>query len=163
MDNTAVHRDLFDSQTQPFRLAAWPTSDEVIYWEYQTINYALDLTLTYSPDRFMRELSKPPLQLLRHEALQLLHLARAQATQLTQASTAQNKAMMELRLQRYIQDNHNLDPRAELQALKQLSLVQGLTSDPDQKQNPFKNLMQVIQDTTDKRLSPSHSHNRDDL
>lgn len=110
---------------------AWPSPGQIMAWESLLIEQVLELRLHYSPSRIRRELLEK-FALSPAEIQGLLDMAKVQAMQDTDLSKEEARALMVLRLEQYAsRAREDCNLREELAALKQLSIIQGLSDRQD--------------------------------
>lgn len=108
---------------------AFPTKLQIVTWEVLLIEETLDLLVDKS-DRATRKNLYYKYGLMEHEIDQLIKLAQQRAMEQHCGDQDTNRAIVILKIQDYIRRcRESLNVKAEMNGLKQLSLVMGLTNE----------------------------------
>lgn len=108
---------------------AFPTKLQILTWEILLIDETLDLLIDKS-DRAARKHLYYKYGLLEHEVDQLIKMAQQRAMEQSCGDQDTNRAIVILKIQDYIRRcRDSLNVKAEMNGIKQLSLVMGLTNE----------------------------------
>lgn len=116
----------------------WPSRLQIIYWEEQLIQETLRLLVDKGTPQTKQAL-KDKHGLTEAETRVLVKLAFQLARDNTDVEVEEQRAVMVLRLEEFVRRSREaMELRAELAALKQLSIVQGLSkTDPEDSMHVF--------------------------
>ncbi len=105
---------------------AFPSRIEICTWEGMLVEEACQWLVEHSQQRVRQQLHDH-YGLMPHECLSVIKMAKIHARKQLEGDTEEDKAIMVMRLEDFAKRARgSLDIRAELAALKQLSIIQGL-------------------------------------
>lgn len=136
--------------------AAWPSPRQIAEYEHLILERVIELIVKDSYQHARKEV-RDKFGLLPNEIKQVMAMARALASEMTEGSIDEARAIMLLRLEDYIKRAREAcQMREEMNAMKQLSIIQGLAeADKDNIDDDFR---KIVENTANQRKQITREH-----